>query len=73
MISGIGFGLEFVQAFGDELIFQLDVILNNSVVHHHNFARAITMRVCVFFRGPAMRGPACMPDAVQTFQWCDAN
>ena len=69
---GVRFGDELV-AFGEELIFQLDIVLDDSVVHDHDFAGAIAVRVRVFFGGAAVRGPARVPDAVEAVERSDAN
>ena len=49
---------------GFELVLERKVIFNDAVVHHHDIALAIAMRVRVLFRGPPVRGPARVPDAV---------
>ncbi len=60
-------------AFGDQLFLQLDVIFDNAVVHHDDFAGAIAMRMRVFFRGAAVSGPARVADAVDAVERRDAN
>src|ERR1700692_1101288 len=42
-------------------------MLNNSVVHHPDLSAAIAMWVSIFFRRPSVRRPACVPNAVGTF------
>ncbi len=61
---GVGLGDEFVP-FLLEFVLQLDVILDDSVVHDHDLARAIAVRVGVFLGGAAVRGPAGMADAIE--------
>ena len=61
------------MAFGDELVLQLEIILDDAVVHDHDFAGAIAMRVRVFFGGAAVRGPARVADAVDAFERRDAD
>ena len=53
------------MAFGLQLLFQGQVILDDAVVHHHDVAGAIAVRVGVFLGGAPVRGPARMPDAVR--------
>src|SRR5271155_1942848 len=59
--------------FGNQLMFQFEVILNNSVVNHHNLAAAIAMRMRILFRRTPMCGPARVPDPVNAFQRRRAN
>ena len=61
---GVGLGGKLVS-FGLQLVFQLNIILNDSVVDDDNLSGAVAMRVGVFFRGAAMRGPARVSDAIQ--------
>src|SRR6185437_16628116 len=69
---GISFRDELV-AFREELIFQLDVVLNNSIVHDHNLAGAIAVRVGVFFGRAPMRGPTRVPDAIQAVERIESD
>jgi len=55
------------MALALQLLFQFQVVFDDAVVHHHNLPGAVAMRVRVFFRGTAMRGPACVSDAVSAF------
>ena len=64
---GVGFGDELVP-LGGELAFQLQVILNNAVVHHHNASGAVAVRMRILLGGPSVRGPARVPDAVSAVQ-----
>ena len=59
---GVGFGGEGV-AFGLQAVLQLQVVFDDAVVHHHHVAVAIAMRMGVLFGGPAVGGPAGVPDA----------
>ena len=59
----IGFGDELV-AFLNQLMFQSQVIFDNAVMHHHDVAVTIAMRVRVLFGRTAMGRPARMADAV---------
>ncbi len=68
----VGFGDELV-AFGGQRVLQLDVILDDAVVHDDDFAGAIAVRVGVFFGGAAMRGPARVADAVDAVEGSGAN
>ena len=63
---GVGFGDEFVS-FALQLFFQLQIILDDAVVDHHDLAGAIAVRVRIFFGGAAVRGPAGVADAVGAF------
>src|SRR6267142_2694199 len=63
---GVGFGDE-LMALALQLLFQLQVIFDDAVVNYHNLPGAVAMRVRVFFRGTAMRGPTCMSDSIRAF------
>ena len=69
---GVSLGGEAVP-----LILQLslkrNVVLDNSVVHHHNSARTIPMRVSILFGRPSVRGPARVPDAICPVEWFDPD
>ncbi len=56
-----------------KLVFQLDVIFDDAVVHHDDFAGAIAMRMGIFLGGAAVRGPARVSDAVDAFERSDAD
>jgi hypothetical protein len=60
---GIGFRFENV-AFGFELVFQGQVILDDAVMDDDDVAFAIAVRMRVLLGRPAMRGPAGMADTV---------
>ena len=64
---GVGFGGELV-AFLNKLFLQGEVVLDDAVVHHNNSARAIAVRVGVFFAGPAVSRPARVTDTVGTIE-----
>ena len=55
--------LLFLQPF-----FQLDIILNNAVMHHHNLSRAIPVWMGILLGRMSMRGPAGMPDSIRSIQ-----
>jgi len=59
-------GDEFV-ALALELLFQLEIIFDDSVVDNYDLAGAVAVRVRIFFRGTAVRSPACVADAVGAF------
>ncbi len=59
---GVGLGAEHV-AFGFELMLERQVVLHDAVVHHHQLALAIAVRVSVLFGGAAMRRPPRVADA----------
>jgi hypothetical protein len=57
--------------FGDELmillpqiVFQIEIVLDDAVMNHDHPGGAVAMRVGVFFSGPAVRSPARMAHAV---------
>ena len=58
---GIGFGDELVTLRG-ELALEVEVVLDNAVVHHDDAARAVAMWVGVLFSWAAMGGPARVAD-----------
>ena len=60
---GIGLRPENV-AFALQLFFQRQIVFDNAVMHDHDVARAIAVRVGVFLGGTAMRRPAGVADAV---------
>ncbi len=68
----VGFGLKLVS-FGEKLLFQVDVVLDDSVVDHDDLAGAIAVRMSVFLRRAAVRGPARVADAVDAVDWRDAD
>ena len=60
---GVGFAGEAV-ALGDELLLESQVVFDDAVVHDDERARAVAVRVGVFFGGAAVGGPAGVADAV---------
>src|SRR5580658_1971413 len=64
---GVSLGREFV-AFFDQLFLQAEIVLHDPVVHDHNLAGAVAVRMRVLFRRASMRGPACVADAIGTVQ-----
>jgi hypothetical protein len=50
-------------AFGLELVFQRKVIFNDPVMHDHDIALAVAVRVSVFLSRTAMGGPTGVADA----------
>ena len=60
-------------AFREELLFQLDIVLNDPVVNDDDFAGAVAVRMRVFFSRAAMRGPAGVADAVDAIERRNAN
>ena len=59
---GVGLGDELV-ALGDELALQIEIVFDNAVVHHHDAARAVAVRMGVLLGGAAVRSPARVADA----------
>src|SRR5260221_11649752 len=68
----VRFGGELVS-FGDQLLLEREIVLDKAVVHDHNFAGAVAVRMGVFFGGAAMRGPARVSDAVSTVERLEAD
>src|SRR6266403_6317375 len=68
----VRFGGELVS-FGNQLLLEREIVLDNSVVYHHNLAGAVAVRMSVFFRGAAMRGPTGVSDAVSAIERLDAD
>ena len=60
----IGFGDELV-AFALELFLEFEIVFDDAVVNDDDFAAAVAMRVGIFFRGAAVRGPAGVADPVR--------
>ena len=60
---GVGFGDELV-AFARQFVLQLEIILDDAVVHDDDFAFAVAMRMGVLFGGAAVGGPARVAEAV---------
>jgi hypothetical protein len=60
-------GAELV-AFFHQLMLQRQIIFDDTVVHHHDVAMAVAMRMRVLLGRPPVRGPASMPDPVQPLQ-----
>ena len=58
----VGLGDELV-ALGDQFALQLEVVLDDPVVHHHDAPGAIAMRMSIFLGRPAVRGPAGVANA----------
>src|SRR5271154_4128403 len=66
---------DFSICLGDELValsgqlfFQLDVVLDNSVVHHHDFGVAIAMGMGILFSGTSMSCPAGVANTINTLK-----
>ena len=63
-ITSVSVSVTNLWPFGDELLLQLHVIFDDSVVHDDDIAGAIAMRVRIFFSRTAVRGPARVAQAV---------
>ena len=66
---------DFGIRFGDEcvaellqLVLQVEVVLDDAVVHDDDLAGAVLVRMGVLFGRPAVRGPARVADAVNAFE-----
>ena len=60
---GVGLGLELVP-FGDQLALDLEVVLDDAVVHDDDAAGAVAVRMGVLLGRTAVRGPARVAEAV---------
>src|SRR5271166_220909 len=69
---GISLGREGV-AFLDQLFLQTEIVFDNAVMHHHDLAGAVAMRMRVFFRGAAVGRPAGVADAIGPVEWFEAD
>ncbi len=69
---GVGLGNELV-AFQLELVLEAQIVFDDAVVHHHDIAGTVAMRVRVFFGGTPVRRPAGVADAVGAVHRVDAN
>ena len=69
---GVGFGGELVALF-NQLALQRNVVLDDAVVHDDDSPGAVAMGMRVFFRGPAMGGPAGVADAVGAIERLEAD
>ena len=61
---GVGLGLELVP-LRLQLVLQLEVVLDDAVVHDDDAAGAVAVRMRVLLGGAAVRRPARVADAVQ--------
>src|SRR4051812_41135961 len=64
---GVGLGRELVAFFG-KLSLQRNVVLDDAVVHDDNPARAVAMRMSVFFCRTTVRSPSRVADAVSSIE-----
>ena len=55
-------------AFFLQLFLKLEVVFDNSVVHDDNLSGTVAVRMCIFFSGAAVSGPAGVADAVGAFE-----
>ena len=69
---GVGLGLERV-ALALQFALQLEIVLDDAVVHHDDLAGAVTMRVRVLFGGPAVRRPSRVSHAVDAVDRLDPD
>src|SRR3982751_3778562 len=69
---GISFGGEFMALFG-KLLLQRNVVLDDAVVHDHDAAGAVAVRVSIFFCWSAVRRPAGVANTVGAVQRLEAN
>src|SRR5712692_5259378 len=68
----VGFGGELVS-FGDQLLLEREIVLDNAVVHDHDSAAAVAMGMGVLFGGAAVGGPAGVSDAVGAVERLEAD
>ncbi len=64
---GVGLGDERVTLLL-ELLLQIEVVLDDAVVHDHDLSGAVPVRVGVLLGGPSVRGPSGVSDAVAAGQ-----
>src|SRR5258707_2929215 len=64
----VRFGGELVS-FLLQLFLEFEVVFDNSVVDDDDLARAVAMRMGVFFCWTAVGGPARVADAISAIQW----
>jgi hypothetical protein len=51
-----------------QLVLQIEVVLDDAVVHDDDLPGAVLVRMRVLFRRPAVRGPAGVADAINPFE-----
>ena len=59
--------------FGDELMFELQIIFDNAVVNDDDFTGAVAVGMGIFFGWPAVRGPARVADPVHSVERSDLD
>ena len=69
---GVRFGDKLV-AFFDQLMFQFQIVFDDSVVDYNDFAGAVAVRMSILFSGAPVRGPACVANSVNAIQRSDAD
>ena len=69
---GVGLGNKLVALRG-QLPLQLEIVFDDAVVHHDDAPGAVAVRMCVLFRGPAVRCPARVSNAEGAVQWVFAQ
>ncbi len=55
-----------LMAFRNQLMFQLEIVFDDSVVDYNDFAGAVAVGMRIFFRGSPVRGPACVANSVSS-------
>ena len=68
----VRFGLELV-ALRLELVLQIEIVLDDAVVDDDDAAGAVTVRMRVLLRRPAVRRPSRVADAVRAVDRIDAD
>ena len=69
---GVGLGGELV-AFFNQLLLQAEIVFDDAVVHDHDLAGAVAVRMGIFFGGTSVRGPARVADAVGAVERVQAD
>ena len=64
---GVGFRDEFMAELL-QLFLEVQVVLDDAVVDDDDLARAVQVRVGIFFRGPSVRRPARVPHAIKALE-----
>ena len=56
-----------------QVVFQIQIVFDDSVVNYDHAAGAVTMRVRILFGRSSVRRPASVADAISSVEWLEAN